>query len=317
MRAFLAALLLLCAVPAAAQELTLLGGATRIDAPRDSTFGLRFDYSHELGDHFAAGFTYGNEGHVPGHHRDGHAVQLWAHTGDLGSGLRFAVGAGPVRYFDTALAENAEGFSNAHGRGILYSAAASWQREASPWFYQLRIDRTRTRQSLDSTMLLAGVGYRLDQDGSFKSNSRDWNEGRNGRDEVTVALGQTIVNSFESQSSAAKAIEYRHAFSPVFRGSLAWINEGDSRLVRRDGLVAQGWLEPTFFDDRLTMGVGYGGYYAVDAYHAERRHFLGVVTTTMSWHITKALLARLSWHRIVSDYDRDSDILLVGLGYRF
>src|SRR5512132_4237148 len=107
MRALLSALLVLALPPVHAQELTLLGGATRIDEPRDSTFGLRFDYSHELGDHFAAGFTYGNEGHVPGHHRDGHAVQLWAHTGVLASGLRFAVGAGPVRYFDTAVAENA------------------------------------------------------------------------------------------------------------------------------------------------------------------------------------------------------------------
>jgi hypothetical protein len=41
------------------------------------------------------------------------------------------------------------------------------------------------------------------------------------------------------------------------------------------------------------------------------------VTLTASHRVGRHWVARLSWSRIVSKYDRDSDIILVGAGYRF
>jgi len=38
---------------------------------------------------------------------------------------------------------------------------------------------------------------------------------------------------------------------------------------------------------------------------------------TMSFRLFDHLDARFNWHRIVTDYDRDADIVLYGLGYRF
>ena len=135
--------------------------------------------------------------------------------------------------------------------------------------------------------------------------------------EVVVTAGQTIVNSFESQNSAAKSVEYRYGFTPVLRGSLAWMNEGDARLIRRNGVVAQAWFEPGFYGDRFTLGLGYGAYLAVDSYHADRHEVQGILSTTFSYHLARGWLGRVTWHRIVSTYDRDSDIILLGLGYRF
>jgi hypothetical protein len=63
---------------AQAQELTFLGGNTKSDEPRERSFGWALSYSHELSPHFSASLTYQNEGHLPGHHRDGFAAQLWA-----------------------------------------------------------------------------------------------------------------------------------------------------------------------------------------------------------------------------------------------
>jgi hypothetical protein len=198
---------------------------------------------------------------------------------------------------------------------MLYSIAATW-RSAGRWFYQLRVNRTEAKHDFDSVVVLLGAGYRLDQDGSFLGNAGGggW---RDRRDEIVVSGGKTIVNSFESEGATAKAIEYRHAFTPVVRGSLAWVNEGDARLVRRDGFVAQAWLEPGFSNNRFTLGLGIGGYYAIDEHHHDTRKLHGILTTTASYRFGPRWVGRLSWHRIVSTYDRDSDIILVGLGYRF
>jgi hypothetical protein len=309
--------LLLILTGAHAQDLALLAGATRNDHPRDTSYGWGISYAHELSPHLFASFSYQNEGHVPGHHRDGHSVQLWARTSVFSPELSIAAGVGPFHYFDTTVAEEAaDGFSNAHGWGPLYSLAATWRPRSTPWYYELRVNRSETRQDLDTTQLLLGVGYRLDQDGSFTRNATT--SGWKARDnEMVVAAGQTIVNSFESQSAIAKSFDYRYSFTPALRGAIGWLNEGDARLTRRGGVVAQAWFEPSFFGDRFTLGLGYGAYFAVDRYHSSRRQVQDLLSTTFSYHFTPGWVGRLTWHRIASDYDRDSDILLVGLGYRF
>jgi len=311
-----ACLLFALAASARAQDLSFLAGGTQPDTPRRTTYGWAIAYAHDLGEHFFASATYQNEGHVPSHHRDGHALQLWA-RGALSPELSVAAGAGPYHYFATTVAEtDPAGFADAHGWGGLYSVAATWRARSSPWFYQLRANHIETPHNLDTTSLLLGVGYRLDQDGSFKHNATTdgWLR-RN--DEIDAMVGQTIVNSFESQNSTAKSFDYRHEFSPVLRGSVSWLNEGDARLIRRDGLVVQGWFEPSFYEDRFTLGLGYGAYFALDEYHSERRKVQGILGTTFSYHVGRGWVARLTWQRIVSTYDRDSDILLLGAGYRF
>ena len=296
----------------------MLTGATRSDDPPRTSFGWRISYAHDLSPSLFATISYQNDGHLyrPSHHRDGHSAQLWARTGELAPGLSFAAGVGPYHYFDTTVAESDAGFADAHGWGVMASLAATWRARASPWFYRLQVNRVETKRNLDTTTVLLGMGYRLEQDGSFARNATatGWKERR---DEVVLTAGQTIVNSFESQTSSAKSVEYRYGFTPVLRGSLAWVNEGDARLIRRNGVVAQAWFEPSFYGDRFTLGFGYGGYFAVDTYHSDRHSVQGILSTTFSYHLAHGWLGRVTWHRIVSTYDRDSDIILLGLGYRF
>lgn len=310
------AALLPLALAARAQDFTALGGATQWENPQKRTYGWLLSYSHDLGDHLAASITYRNEGHVPAHHRDGQALQVWARSAIFSPDFTIAAGAGPYFYFDTTVAEGGAGYSDAHGWGAMYSLAATWRRRQSPWFYQLRVDHVETKRNLDTKMLVFGAGRRLDQDASFIGNS-DWEDRKDTHNEVVISGGKTIVNSFESENADAHSVEFRHAFGPVLRGSLGWISEGDARLIRRNGIVAQGWLEPSHSDDRYTLGIGLGGYFAVDKYRAKQRVIAGIITMTVGYNVTRHWLARLSWHRITSTYDRDSDILLLGLGYRF
>ena len=65
-------------------------------------------------------------------------------------------------------------------------------------------------------------------------------------------------------------------------------------------------------------GAGFGIYTAIDKYRpAPGRHVADVVSLTLSLQPINNFDVRVLWHRIVTDYNRDADILLFGLGYRF
>src|SRR5262245_52946222 len=306
---------------AAAQEIYGLVGALQADSPdREKSSAWLISYQQDLGEHLAASFTYQNEGHVPNHHRDGQSLQLWGKTRAFSPQLTLAAGIGPYRYYDTTVAGGAStsDYSNAHGFGVLYSATATWSTPGR-WLYQVRLDHVETKKSIDTTELVFGVGYKLDKDDASVYRSSESRPAAK-RDELTLLAGVTIVNSFNSDqdNATAASIEYRHAFGPVFRGSIAWLNEGDPRLVGRYGIVTQGWYEPSFSGDRYTLGIGLGLYIAVDE-EREGDHdafAAGILTMTGSYRIGRDWTARFSWSRVLSNYDRDTDILLFGLVLR-
>ena len=310
---FLALLALGAVWPAAAQELSVGGGATRVHDPDDSTYAWFVSYDHAIAAHWSAMFTYRNEGHIPSHHRDGHAVQLWYSTND-GEGFALRAGAGAYRYFDTAVAENPAGFENAHGWGGIYSLALTW-RPAGRWTWQLRADRMHTRDSFDSTQLTVGGSYRLNQDGSFAANATPGTFGLR-HYELDVMAGQTILNSFESENAIARLFEVRAALTPSVRASVGVLLEGRSGLLDRNGIVAQLWLEPSFSEDLYTVGVGIGPYVGSDR-DRTGTHVHALIGTTFSWHFSRAWNARITWNRVASNYDRDSDIITAGIGYSF
>jgi len=307
--------LLLCGalLPAAAQEIGVGGGATRVHDPDDSSYGWFFSYKHPLAEHWSAMFTYRNEGHIPSHHRDGHAVQLWYSTND-GDGFALRAGVGPYRYFDTEVAESPTGFRNAHGWGALYSLAATWK-PAGRWTWQLRADRIQARDSFDSTQLMVGASYRLSPDGAQATDGTA-TDSRASRYELDVMAGQTILNSFESENATARLVELRAALTPALRVTIGALDEGHAGLLDRSGIIAQLWLEPRFHDDRFSIGVGAGPYFATDR-DRDATHVLALIGTTFSWRFARSWVARITWNRVASNYDRDSDIITAGVGYRF
>ena len=69
--------------------------------------------------------------------------------------------------------------------------------------------------------------------------------------------------------------------------------------------------------------IGLGIYVALDTRHNpipgedEASRLAGIITPTISYRFAESWLARFSWSRTVTDYNRDTDVLLVGIGYRF
>jgi hypothetical protein len=311
----LAASALLCLAPAAfAQDLSLLAGSISSLNSWPKSYAWSFSYRHNWLENLSTTVSYLNHGHFPGHHRDGVAAEVWGQLVLLDDRLTLAAGGGPFYYYDTTVAARGGSYSDNHAFAYLYSVGATW-RMRNRWFYELRVDRTSPSSSIETTSISLGAGYRLEPDVA------GWDgggPGGSGRDELTVYYGKTVVNSFSSQEARAKAVEVKRAFGPTLRASLAYVNEGDARLIRRSGGIAEAWLEPAFFNNRFSVGVGVGAYAAIDKYRpTSGRHVSGIVTMTMSYRFLDRVNARFNWHRIVTDYDRDTDIVVLGVGYRF
>jgi hypothetical protein len=118
------------------------------------------------------------------------------------------------------------------------------------------------------------------------------------------------VNIPGNGSSTAGSIEYRRGLWRYVEWTAGALYEGRSNLIDRYGLTTQIWLAEPFFDDRLALGAGVGFYFAEDRRREQRSSvFLSeIVSITASYRLSAHWLVRGTWDRIITDYDRDSDI---------
>ena len=224
------------------------GDETSPDAGHTYTWGI--EYRQPFSEHLAASFTWINEGHLVDHHRDGHAVPLWWRSRHDGAGLVFEAGAGPYHYYDTTDAAFIDtpsgvelGYENAHGWGVLASAAMDWYFKHGS-FAMLRMNDIDAAGRVRSTALLAGVGYRfgdaLDPDFHW---SDSWFAVAPPRSEVDGMVGRAVLNSFSSEESSAQALSLRTKISRHFTASLTYTVAHDIPLDWHSGTAIQLWAQ--------------------------------------------------------------------------
>ena len=304
-----------------AQEFSLFGGASR--ASSINTYTWAFNYQEGLGQYFAASFTWLNEGHIPDHHRDGQMIQLWARMPVGGPQFVLQAGVGPYRYFDTTTSEQGGSYSDTHGWGVVYSVRGAYY-ASNRWITQLQLNRVHVQRGPDATSVMLGVGYQLDAPGS--PGPRDWASSSARKvtnNEVAVYLGKTIVNSTSSPSAFGGAVEYRRGLATYLDVTIGYLHEGSSKVARRDGFTSQLWATRAFLNDKVALALGVGAYYAINENENSATpgpgagKLSGLVTIAGSYRLTGHWNARLAWNRVVTRYDRDSDVIFGGVGYRW
>lgn len=304
-----------------AQEFSLLGGGSRAGAT--NTYTWAFNYQEGLGEYFAASFMWLNEGHIPDHHRDGQAIQLWARLPLANRRFVISAGVGPYRYFDTTTSQQGGSYSDTHGWGVVYSVRAAYY-TSNRWVAQLGLNRVHVQRGPDATSVMVGIGYQLDAPAT--PGPRDWASSRLNKvtdNEVTVYFGKAIVNSTSSPTAFAGAIDYRRGLMKYMDLTVGYLHEGSSKTARRDGLTSQLWATRAFMNDRVTLGVGAGVYYAINENENSAEpgpgsgKFSGLVSISGTYRFTEHWDARLTWNRVVTRYDRDTDVIFAGVGYRF
>jgi hypothetical protein len=119
-------------------------------------------------------------------------------------------------------------------------------------------------------------------------------------------------------------IYYRRGVLPHLDWTASAIYEGDPKIVRRNGLATQIWPVNTFFNERIAVGLGVGPYVFIDQKHPAETTARKIpaavaplVSLTCSVRLSEHWLLRTLWDRVATNYNRDSDIFLVGIGYRW
>jgi hypothetical protein len=318
---YCALLLGLAAATAYADELAVLGGGISTRSSDAQSFTWALDYRHTLTPNFGVGASWINEGHVPNHHRDGVTAQLWIGTTAFDPRLSFAAGIGPYYYFDTTSSAASETERDNHGWGVLYSVSVRWQ-IVRDWLVELRLQQTQTHRSIDTTSVLLGLGYKFDGDPTAPKAPDGGAWSAPTRNEVAFFGARTVVNDFSSEPSFGMSVEYRRSLSDNFDWTLAWLHEGQPRLARRNGVVAELWLRRPLGEGRWTIAVGLGVDVVVDVYSGDfpeggHERLAAIFSLTASYRLTRDWSARATWHRVSADHPFDSDVFLLGVGYNF
>lgn len=316
----LGAWLLAWAGVARAQEFSGLAGVVGSGGDYAASYAWEMEFRHDLGEHASWTIAYLNQGHLREHHRDGVAGQLWLELPFSHDRFALSAGAGGYHYFDTQLLPGGDS-ANVHGWAPLYSVALTYYTETR-WFFRATANRMNRAQGLSANTLLFGAGVRLGRAGGAPPRSRAALHEPTTHNELTVFGGRSIVNTDESPMGAASAVEFRQGIAKNFDWSAAWLNEGDARVTRRNGLALQGWVVGAYLHERLTLGLGVGGYLFFDRPQIagrtrSRQDIAALVSPTASYRLGEHWLVRVVWHRVVSDYHRDADLVMLGLGYRW
>jgi hypothetical protein len=318
LRVVLSIVFALLACPVYAGEINVLGGFGVTSNPVQNTYAWQVRYMEGLGEHFAYSLSYVNQGHFISHHRDGTAANLWLRTSQIHKQLTLGIGAGPMFYYDTIRSPDGSAI-DVHGWGTLVNLLASWYTK-NRWIYQLQGSWVKGGSSFDTLSVQAGIGYQLDAPPSPGPDLKAPRQTEETTDnELTVFGGQTVVNIPGDGNSAAGSIEYRRGLWRYVEWTAGALYEGKSSLIDRHGLTTQLWLAKPFFDDSLALGAGFGFYLAED--RLREQHSGGfisqIVSITASYRLSRHWLIRSTWDRVITDYDRDTDIFLAGIGYRF
>lgn len=302
---------------ARAQELAgALGRLHEVGEP-GFTYTWRMDYYQHLTPNLAVSFGWLNEGHLPNHHRDGWAAQLWATRDPRGQRLRMGVGLGIYRSFDTNLVGDA--YRNEHATRPLLTLVLAHPIGEGPLSAQVQVNRTLGGRDPVTQAVLLGLLLRIGHAGPEAPHPPSARAGE-GQQEVLVHFGRTILNSGVSETSDAYEVAYRRRVSPHWSWSAGYVNEGVPEKVRRDGVALQAWLDGYFLARRLRLGVGLGPYATWVEHHQggaiwDDMRLSGRITLAAGWRLAPRWTTHFTWSRTATTYHRDTDVLAAGLGF--
>lgn len=304
---------------ARAEEISILGGVNSGDDPSGGTYAWGLEYRQRLLAHLDASFGYLNEGHIPGHHRDGAMLQLWADSGPWGGRFSAALGAGLYAYFDTEQDSTSRGYRDDHGAGLILTARLSMVLTRQ-WFALLEVDQVAFTD-LSTRALMLGVGYRLDSLLDKLQGGAQAGAVAEVPNELNVFGGVTVINNLTSERSSVFGLEYRFRPAPHFELSGSVLDDAAGPDGRHAGLTAEAWVVQDFLSRQLSVGLGIGPYVALSSYHTDDGRLaasvVGLASMTVSWRMSRSLALRLNWHRGFTGDDQDRDVVTAGLGWRF
>jgi hypothetical protein len=137
-----------------------------------------------------------------------------------------------------------------------------------------------------------------------------------------MLAGESAVNVPGNVRSLATSVEYRRELGKSLDLTVAGISEGNNKFADRSGVAPELWLRENVLDNRLSFSIGAGVYAGVDQRkeqegYASDKFAAAIVSTSANYKFTDHWNARLTWHRVLTSYDRDADVVVAGFGYEY
>jgi hypothetical protein len=304
---------------ACAQSLAVLAGLTESDDHQIQTYAWQIEFQQQLTPLLSGSLSWLNEGHVPDHHRDGAAAQLWLNSPRWRDRIVLSVGAGPYVYFDTQPADSGRGFSNVHSLAAVFSAAATADLGAG-WFLRLNLNDVWAPADVGTYSVLLGGGYRFGSSGSAAPASSE-RAASDYRQQIQLFAGEMILNDPSSRSGRTYGADYRFELARWAAWSASWFYDPGSPSGRRDRAATQLWLVEPMAGDRLALSIGLGVYTEVGPQTrptaSSPNPVSGLSGLRAEWLFSRRSSLVLTWQRTFTNDDDDRDIIALGYAFRF
>jgi hypothetical protein len=286
-------------------DIFLQGGGLR--GLEETTWTYESGFISMRSRHFGIGFAYNNEGHITDNHRDGLSAQAWF-VQPLGDAFEIQLGTGPYATMNNTTVDGER--ENQFKTGLLTSAALKWHPTKKPWYLRVQYNYAWVPGSFNSNALLVGAGRdfvyyddgkeeKLNLDVSFWGGwSRTTQVGPQ-----NTALGYEFETKFHSKKSEHLAF------------SVGFLSEGDTNLAHRRGIPLRVWYDQPA-TTRITFSVGVGPYVAYDGISDEVK-LMGIGSLRITFRVISRFEAGIMYTRVASFYNRDQDIVMLGVLGRF
>jgi hypothetical protein len=297
----------------------VLAGLTESDDHQIQTYAWQIEFQQQLTPLLSGSLSWLNEGHVPDHHRDGAAAQLWLNSPRWRDRIVLSVGAGPYVYFDTEAADSGRGFSNVHSVAAVLSAAATADLGAG-WFLRLNLNDVWAPADVGTYAVLLGGGYRFGASGSAAPASSE-HAASDYRQQIQLFAGEMILNDPSSRSGRSYGADYRLELARWAAWSASWFYDPGSPSGRRDRGATQLWLVEPMAGDRLALSIGLGVYTEVGSQTrptaTSPNPISGLSGLRAEWLFSRRSSLVLTWQRTFTNDDDDRDIIALGYAFRF
>jgi len=289
----------------------VIGGALHGRSETTWTAQTGFIYS-PTSTPWGIGFVYTNDGHLTNNHRDGFAVQGW-YTKPLSDRLEFQVGTGPYASMNNTTENGIR--ENVFRVGLFTSVALKWHPFDTGWYLRSQLTNTLVPGSFNSNAILFGAGYdfvstsELDRSTKLKADISVW-----GGTSRTTQLGSQKSGG-AVQLEAQYILEQPEAWWQPAAYSVAFLSEGDTGLVHRQGVPIQAWWRTP--PDTFTFSFGIGPYVAYDTYRDKRLNAMGILSIRAAYKVLETsastVEAAFMYTRVASFYNKDQDIFMLGV----
>lgn len=258
------------------------------------------------------GFVYTNDGHLTNNHRDGFAVQGW-YTWPLADRLEFQAGTGPYLSMNNTTQNGIR--DNVFRVGLFTSVALKWHPFDTGWYLRSQLTNTLVPGSFNSNAILFGAGYdfvstaELERSSRLKADISFW-----GGTSRTTQLGS-------QKSGGAVQLEAQYILEEPDRWwqpaaySVAFLSEGDTGLIHRQGVPIQAWWRTP--PDTFTFSFGAGPYIAYDTYRDKPLAAMGILSIRAAYKVIDMPSSTIEvagmYTRVASFYSKDQDIFMLGV----